>query len=271
MTKNGRSRLRAWIAPTGVLVGFLVLWQAWVRFGDVRSWILPAPTDVATAGWSSRSALVENASTTLIEAVVGLALGSVFGLAVALGISLIPALRRAIWPVVVTSQTIPIIVLAPLVAIWFGYGLTPKIVLVALICFFPVTVAAVAGLAGADPEQVELVRSFGASGWDEIRYVRIPAALGSVIAGVRIAAAYAVGNAVIGEYVGGTSGLGIFIDQSHRSYRTDRMLAGVVVIAVVSIILFNLVGLLGRRLMPWQQERTRTGGAAGTKRQIQNQ
>lgn len=247
-------RIRAWVAPAWVLVGFLVLWQTWVRLGDVRPWILPAPTEVATAGWTSRAALAQNAWTTLIEAVVGLVIGTVFGLAVALGIALVPVLRRAIWPVVVTSQTIPIIVLAPLVAIWFGYGLTPKIVLVALICFFPVTVAAAAGLADADPEHVELVRSFGATRWDVVRFVRIPAALASVIAGVRIAAAYAVGNAVIGEYVGGTSGLGIFIDQSHRSYRTDRMLAGVVVIAVVSIVLFGLVGLLGRRLMPWNDD-----------------
>ncbi len=249
-------RRRAVVAPAAVLAGLLVLWQAWVRIGDVRSWVVPAPTEVATAGWDSRTALAQNAWTTLVEAVVGLVIGTVFGLLVALGISLVPAVRRAIWPVVVTSQTIPIIVLAPLVAIWFGYGLTPKIVLVALICFFPVTVAAVAGLAGADPEHVELVRSFGASRWDVVRHVRIPAALGSVIAGVRIAAAYAVGNAVIGEYVGGTSGLGIFIDQSHRSYRTDRMLAGVVVIAVVSIVLFGLVGAIGRRLTPWDTGRT---------------
>lgn len=251
-------RLRGLVAPIGVLVAIAVIWQAWVRLGGVRPWIMPAPSEVVTAGWSSRAALVENATTTVVEAVVGLLAGTVLGLAVALAISLIPAVRRAIWPVVVTSQTIPIIVLAPLVAIWFGYGLTPKIVLVALICFFPVTVAAVAGLAGADPEHVELVRSFGASRWDVIRHVRIPAALGSVIAGVRIAAAYAVGNAVIGEYVGGTSGLGIFIDQSHRSYRTDRMLAGVVVIAIVSIVLFGLVGLIGRRLMPWQEESSAT-------------
>lgn len=256
-TPSDAGRIRRWFAPVGVLVGFLVLWQAWVRLGDVRPWILPAPTEVATAGWSSRVALAQNTWTTLVEAVVGLVIGTFVGLLVALGISLIPVLRRAIWPVVVTSQTIPIIVLAPLVAIWFGYGLTPKIVLVALICFFPVTVAAVAGLAGADPEQVELVRSFGASRWDVLWHVRIPAALTSVIAGVRIAAAYAVGNAVIGEYVGGTSGLGIFIDQSHRSYRTDRMLAGVVVIAVVSIVLFGLVGLIGRRLTPWQHESSR--------------
>ena len=240
-------------APIIVLILCGVIWQVWVRVGHVAPWILPAPSDVASAGWQSRSALAHHAWTTTVEAVVGLVLGAMFGVAVALGISLIPAFRRAIWPVVVTSQTIPIVVLAPLVAIWFGFGLTPKVVLVALICFFPVAVAAVAGLASADPEHVELVTSFGASRRDVLRFVRIPAALPSVIAGVRIAAAYAIGNAVIGEYVGGTSGLGIFIDQAHRSYRTDRMLAGVVVIAAVSVVLFSLVGWLGRLLMPWRR------------------
>lgn len=248
------TRLRGWVAPVATVVVAVAIWQAWVQIGGVRDWILPAPSAVATAGWESRGALLQHATTTSIEAIVGLALGAVAGLGLALAISLIPSVRRAVWPVVVTSQTVPIIVLAPLVAIWFGYGLTPKIVLVALICFFPVAVAAVAGLAGADPEHVELVESFGASRWDVLRHVRIPASMASVIAGIRIAAAYAVGNAVIGEYVGGTSGLGIFIDQSHRSYRTDRMLAGVAVIALVSIILFSLVGWIGRRLMPWRRD-----------------
>lgn len=246
--------MRNWVAPLITVVAGLVGWHAWVRLGDVRPWIVPAPGSVASAAWDHRGTLWGHAATTVYEAVVGLALGTVAGLALALVISMVPVVRRAVWPLVVTSQTIPIIVLAPLVAIWFGYGLTPKIVLVALICFFPVVVAAVAGLAGADREHVELVRSFGASTWQVLRHVRIPAALGSVIAGVRIAAAYAVGNAVIGEYVGGTSGLGIYIDQSHRSYRTDRMLAGVAVIAVVSVVLFGLVGWLGRLLTPWRHD-----------------
>lgn len=248
-----KQRLAVVAAPLGSVVALLAIWQAWVRLGDVAPWIMPAPTEVGSAAWSGRSALASHALTTLTEAVLGLVIGTAAGLGIALVIALVPAIRRAVWPLVVTSQTIPIIVLAPLVAIWFGYGITPKVVLVALICFFPVAVAAVAGMAGADPEHVELVRSFGATRIDELRHVRIPASLGGVVAGVRIAAAYAVGNAVIGEYVGGTSGLGIFIDQAHRSYRTDRMIAGVAVIAVVSVVLFTLVGWIGRQLTPWQE------------------
>ncbi len=248
---------RAWRhgAPLLFLGALVVLWQVWVSVGDVAPWVLPGPVDVARAGWAVRDVLVQSAGTTLTEALVGLALGTIGGIAVALLIDAVPGIRRAVWPVVVTSQTIPVIVLAPLFAIWFGFGLLPKVVMVALITFFPIAVSTVAGLASADEGQLELVRSFGASKRQLLRMVRIPAALPDVIAGLQIAAAYAIGDAVVGEYIGGTSGLGIFIDRSRSSYRTDQMFAGVVVIAVLSIVLFGLVGLVGRRLTPWRRTR----------------
>jgi ABC-type nitrate/sulfonate/bicarbonate transport system permease component len=253
-----RRRAATWVAPAAFLVFLVGAWEAWCRLGHVAPWVLPPPSSVARSGWNLRGPLFGHAMTTLAEAVIGLAIGVVVGLAVALAISAVPAIRRAVWPVVVTSQTIPVIVLAPLLAIWFGFGLQPKVALVALVTFFPVAVSAVAGLAGADDEQVELVRSFGASRAQVLRLVRIPAALPEVVAGVRIAAAYAIGDAVVGEYVGGTSGLGIFIDRSRASYRTDQMLAGVAVIAVLSIVLFGLTGLIGRLLTPWKQAGTPT-------------
>lgn len=269
-----RRRVTNGFAPGVLILALLGSWEAWSRLGHVAPWILPPPSTVARAGWNLRGPIFGHAMTTLTEAVVGLALGIVVGLAVALAISAVPAVRRSVWPVVVTSQTIPVIVLAPLLAIWFGFGLEPKVVLVALVTFFPVAVSAVAGLAGADDEQIELVRSFGASHLQILRLVRVPAALPEVVSGVRIAAAYAIGNAVVGEYVGGTSGLGIFIDRSRASYRTDQMLAGVAVIAFLSIVLFGLTGLVGRQLTPWRNpgswSNRRNGGAGsvGTARSI---
>ena len=254
-------RAATWVAPGALLAVLLGIWEAWCRLGHVATWVLPPPTAVARSGWNLRGPLFGHAMTTLTEAVIGLAIGIVVGLAVALAIAAVPAVRRAVWPVVVTSQTIPVIVLAPLLAIWFGFGLEPKVVLVALVTFFPVAVSAVAGLAGADEEQVELVRSFGASRAQALRLVRIPSALPEVVAGIRIAAAYAIGDAVVGEYIGGTSGLGIFIDRSRASYRTDQMLAGVAVIAVLSIVLFGVTGLIGRLLTPWRQPSSRAGRA----------
>lgn len=242
---------RRWLAPALFLVALVGAWQLWVTAAGVSDWLLPSPAQIATAGWAVRGPLVGHTATTLVEAVGGLAVGSVVGITVAMAIVTVPLLRRALWPVIVTSQTIPVIVLAPLFAIWFGFGLQPKVVMVALITFFPITVATAAGLGGADPEHVALLRSFGAGRRQIMRLVRIPAALPDLVAGMRIAAAYAVGDAVVGEYIGGSSGLGIFIDRSKGSYRTDQMLAGVAVIAVASICLFGLVGLVGRTLTPW--------------------
>ena len=257
--------VRRWFPPTFFLAALIGLWQVWTSVGHVAPWVLPSPGAVARSGWDVHAALVGHTMTTLTEAIVGLGLGTVVGLVVALIIDRVPSVQRAVWPVIVTSQTIPVIVLAPLLAIWFGFGLQPKIVLVALITFFPVTVSAVAGLGGVDPEQVDLVRSFGGTRRQVLTMVKIPSALPAVIAGVQIAAAYAIGDAVIGEYIGGSSGLGIFIDRSRSSYRTDQMLAGVVVIAVLSIVLFGVVGIVGRHLTPWRQAATTAGDLGGVR------
>ncbi len=156
------------------------------------------------------------------------------------------------WPLVVVSQTVPVIVLAPLLVIWFGYGLAPKVAVVALVVFFPITVSTVSGLATADPEMVDLVRSYGATRLQVLRLVHAPAALPELLAGVQISATYAVAGAVIGEYVGGQSGLGIFIDRSRASYRTDQLFAGVAAVAVLSLAAFLLVRLVSLWAMPWR-------------------
>lgn len=251
MARIHRSRNVARLAPIVTLLVVVGAWQAWTSIGDIDSWVLPAPSSVMTAGWHVRGPLFNHAVTTTIEALLGLAIGTAIGLLVAAVITSTPIVRNAVWPIVVTSQTIPVVALAPLLALWFGYELTPKVLLVALITFFPVAVSTVVGLDGVSREQADLVRSYGANRWVELRYVRVPAALPDFFAGLRIAAAYAYGNAIVGEFIGGSSGLGIFIDRSRSTYRTDQMLAGVIVISVLSLVLFVLVGFLARRAMPW--------------------
>ncbi len=251
-----RSRLASWMAPAAFVITLIGAWQLWCSIGDPQPWVLPAPVDVAQAGWAVRGALVSHATTTLVEAVMGLTLGSAFGVIVAVIIASAPVMRRALWPLVVTSQTIPVVALAPLFALWFGYDLAPKVALVALITFFPVSVSTVVGLTGVDQGHIDLIRAFGASRRQILTKVRVPAALPELFSGLRIAAAYAIGNAVVGEYIGGTNGLGIFIDRSRASYRTDQMLAGVAVISMLSIGLFSLVGFIGRRLTPWRSPET---------------
>lgn len=245
-------RLRRWGPPLALLAALLGAWQAYVVVVGVDAWELPAPASVARAGYASRDVLQGHLWTTLQETGWGLLIGTFTGVALAVVIAAVPIVRRTVWPLVVTSQTVPIIVLAPLLVIWFGYGIMPKVVVVALVVFFPITVSTVSGLAGADAEQLDLVRSFGATRRQLLRLVLIPAALPEVLAGLRISASYAVGGAVVGEYVGGQSGLGIFINRSKASYRTDQVFAGVAVIAVISIAAFFAVHLLARWLTPWR-------------------
>ena len=244
---------RDWVPPLLFLALLLESWELWVGIRHEASYVLPTPVGIAKAAFDARHVLGGHIATTVEETLVGLVAGIAAGVLLAVAISAVPFVRRAVWPVVVTSQTVPMIVLAPLLALGFGFGLAPKIVVVGLIVFFPVAVSTVAGLASADREQVDLVRSMGASRSQVLRLVLVPAALPDLFAGLKIAATYAVAGAVVGEWVGGSSGLMIFINRSQRSYRTDEVYAGVAVIAVLSMVLFGAVELLSRRAMPWRQ------------------
>jgi ABC-type nitrate/sulfonate/bicarbonate transport system permease component len=216
-------------------------------------YVLPSPGRVAGAFGESAGLLPRHILWTVVESLVGLAAGAAAGAAIAALIAGVPVARRLLEPLLVASQTIPMIVLAPLLVIWFGIGVTPKIVVVALITFFPVAVSTAAGLAGADPDLVELVRSMGARPGQVLRVVRVPAAIPSFFAGLRIAAAYAVAGAVIGELVAGDRGLGVFINRSRSSFQVDRIFVAVVVVTVLSALLFAAVGALARLASPWQR------------------
>lgn len=243
--------------PPLVLVAVLLgAWEAWVRIRRTPDYVLPAPSRVATTAVDSAHLLPRHLWATLAETVLGLGLGALVGAALALLVAAVPLARRSVGPVLVASQTIPMIVLAPLFLIWFGLGLTPKVVLVALITFFPVAVSTTAGLDGADDELVDLVRALGGGTATLLRVVRIPAAVPAFFAGLRISSAYAVAGAVIGEANGGDRGLGVFINRSKQSFLVDRIFVAVAVIALLSAALYGLVGLLGRLAAPWQ-------GAAG--------
>jgi ABC-type nitrate/sulfonate/bicarbonate transport system permease component len=188
---------------------------------------------------------------TLFEATVGfgIALAIGFGFAVVLDYS--PVLRRAAYPLLVASQTVPMVAIAPLLIIWFGYDIVPKIIVVWLVCFFPIVVAGVDGFASTDSETTRLFKSLQATTWQIFWKLRLPSALAFIFSGIRIAITYAIGGAVLGEYVGAEKGLGIFIQRSKNSFRNDLIFAAVLVTAVASIGLFLLVTLIQRRTMPW--------------------
>jgi len=245
-------RVRRLLPPTVLLAALVGSWQLVVDARHLAPYLLPSPSRIVRALPPVAGALTNDAATTTEEAVLGLLVGAAVGGLLALAIASFPLVRRALYPLLVGSQTIPMIVLAPLLVLWFGYGLTPKVVVVALIVFFPVVVSTVAGLTSVDAEMVDLVRSMGAGRTQILRMVLIPAAVPAFFSGLRISAAYAVAGAVVGEWVGASSGLGLFIDRSKASFRVDRVFVAVVLVAVLSMVLFGIVGLLARIASPWR-------------------
>ena len=236
-----------------VLALAIVGWELWVRVRDTPDYVLPAPSRIWTAFLADRALLADHALTTILEAVLGLVAGAACGIAIAVVIAASPLARRVLQPIVVASQTVPMVIMAPLLVLWFGFGLTPKVVVVALVTFFPVVVATVGGLTGVDGELVELSRSMGASRRAVFRHVRVPHAVPAVFDGLRIAAAYTVAAAVIGEWTGASRGLGIYISRSQASFRVDQVFVAVGIVALLSTILFLLIGGLARVASPWRR------------------
>jgi ABC-type nitrate/sulfonate/bicarbonate transport system permease component len=234
------------------LVVLVAVWEWTVRSRDVADYLMPPPSQLWTAFLDQRMVLPAHIQTTLSEALLGLFFAIVLGVGLAALIASLPLARRVLYPVLVVSQNIPVLVLAPLLAVWFGFGLMPKVLIVVLIGFFPIAVNTAEGLMNADREMIALVRSMGASRWQVLRTVLVPSAVPSFFAGLQIGAAYAVIGAVIAEWMGASSGLGLFITRSQRAFRTDQIFMAVVVIALVSIALFVSVQLLARLAMPWR-------------------
>jgi len=256
--REDRRRRIPWRALAGVLLPALVIalliaaWEIGVRVDGTPRWFLPKPSDVARELVESRALLWRHTWTTLQEMLVGLALAFVLGITLAIAIVASQVVERAVYPLVIASQAVPIIALAPILLVWFGYGLTPKVIVVVLTCFFPIVVATVGGLRAVDQDAIALLRSMGASRWQLMRIVRVPSALPALLAGTRIAAAWSVIGAIVGEWVGASSGLGYLMTRSASQFQTPRLYAAVVIAALLGIGLFVLVSLVERFALPWQ-------------------
>lgn len=254
------ARLMTAVPFVAAVVGTVVGWAAYVELSGVEPYLVPSPGQVVEAGWRTREVLIDHLQITLAEAFIGFAAGTAIGLALAVVLVVVEPLRRAVQPLLVISQSVPPMILAPLFIVWFGFGLFPKILVVSLIALFPVTIAAVDGMRSADPELVDLLRGLGAGRFEVLRRVRFPAALPEIVAGAKVGASYAVFGAVIGEGFGASRGLGVYLNRSQASYRTDQIFAAVVLMAVAGVILFGLVSLAGALATPW----TRTTSANAT-------
>lgn len=240
------------LAPLALLAAGVAAWEVWVRVDDTPAWFLPAPSAVGRTLHDDRGLLAHHTWVTVQEIAVGFAVALVAGVSVAVAIDGSRVVERALYPIVVASQAVPIVALAPLLIVWFGYGLTPKVVVTALVAFFPITVGVVDGLRSTDREALAMLRTFGAGRWRRFRLARVPSALPGLFSGVRVGVSLAVIGAVFGEYAGSKAGLGYLINISSGRLLTARVFACVVILAAVAVVLFAAVALLERLVMPWR-------------------
>ena len=246
-----------WLAPIAIVVVLLGAWELAARWDlladalSIEPFLIPSPTDIAASLWEDRELLADNGWVTLKEVVLGFAVAVAGGVGFAVALHLSPALRRAFYPVIVASQTVPIIVIAPILVVWFGFGIGPKVAIIALICFFPITVNTLDGLRSVDPELRKLMRTLDGGRWQTLRRVEAPAALPYFFSGAKIAVAVAVIGAVFGEWAGSDSGLGHLMLQASAQLLTARVFAAVVVLSAFAIALFGLLTLLERRFAWW--------------------
>jgi putative hydroxymethylpyrimidine transport system permease protein len=253
----GRARIHVILAPVALVVAALGAWELAARWDlaadalSIEPFLIPAPSDIAEALWADRELLAENGWVTLQEVVLGFGLALVAGLAFAAALHLSESLRRAFYPVLVASQTVPIIVIAPILVVWFGFGITPKLVIIALICFFPITVNTLDGLRSVDPDLIKLMRTLDAGRLRIFAGAEAPSALPYAFSGAKVAVAVAVIGAVFGEWSGSSSGLGHLMLQASAQLETARLFAAVVVLSIFAVSLFALLSLLERRIAWW--------------------
>ncbi|MBE3596439.1 MAG: ABC transporter permease [Hydrogenibacillus sp.] len=259
--KTGRfdrriDRLRRPRLPGGPSIAAVLaavsVWEALVRACRVPEWLLPAPSAIVREMWGERAVIADHAQATITEAVIGILTAVGLAVPIATSMALFPLLRQALYPLFVISQTVPIIALAPLIMVWFGYGMLPKVLVVLLVTFFPLSVSLAEGYRQADPRMVQLLWTMGARTGHVFRYVLWPQTLPSFFAGLRIATTYSVTGAVIGEWLGATKGLGVYLVRASKSFQTGRLFAAIAVIVIVSLVFFAVVELLSRWFLRWK-------------------
>ncbi len=251
LAKDADRAARRWLPALLIIVAILCAWEACVRAFDVQKWLLPAPSDIGVALYVDAALLWTHTRATLTEIVVGYALALASGVALASAIGMSRTLERAIYPFVIASQTIPIIVIAPMLLIWVGYGLAPKVIVVALISFFPIVVNMVDGLKSVDRDMVNLMRTLGARRWHIFFKLQAPTSLPYLFSGMRVAIAVSVIGAVIGEWVGSSEGLGYLMIRSKPQFLTERVFAAIAILSALGVGLFASIGILERLAIPW--------------------
>jgi putative hydroxymethylpyrimidine transport system permease protein len=250
-----RSAGRSYAGAVVLIVALLVAWEVAVRAAHVPEYLLPSPTEILGDLKTDWVILWPAMLVTLKEVLIGFVIATVAGIGLAVVLHLYKPLRQALYPILIGSQTIPIVVLAPILVILLGYGILPKLVIVALICFFPIVVNGLDGLRAVDEDFIRMMYTLDASRWGIFRRVEFPGALPSFFSGMRIAATFASIGAVFGEWSGSNAGLGYVMLEATPNLLTSRIFAAILMLTVISLVLFGLVSLVERLAVPWAPRR----------------
>lgn len=243
---------KIWSCSAIVLI--LIVWQIVSATGLVDTFMLPSPVQVLKAFISEFPTLMEHSLVTLAEAFIGLAFGILLGFVMAVLMDQFDGLYKAFYPLIVLTQTVPTVAIAPLLVLWFGYEMTPKVILIILTTFFPIAVGLLNGFKAADKDSINLLRAMGARRWQIFCHIKFPSALSEFFAGLRISASYAVVGAVISEWLGGFNGLGVYMTRVKKAFSFDKMFAVIFLISIISLLLMKGVELLQKKCMPWERE-----------------
>ncbi|MGB8452951.1 MAG: ABC transporter permease [Anaerocolumna sp.] len=254
------------ISPILAITIILAVWQICSSVGIVPKFMLPSPADVVIAFFGDFTLLMTHAGTTLSEAFFGLSLGIVLGFFVAVVMDRFQIAYKAIYPVLVITQTVPTVAIAPLLVLWLGYGILPKVTLIIITSFFPITIGLLDGFRSADKDALNLMKAMGANRMQRFLHIKLPSSMSYFFAGLRISVSYSVIGAVVAEWLGGFTGLGVYMTRVRKSYSYDKMFAVIFFISLISLLLMSGVTLMQKALMPWDRRKTKK-----VKRDVSNQ
>lgn len=237
------------LEPFALIIFILVLWQLLSNSGFIPAFMLPSPVKVGLAFCRDFPLLAFHLKTTLLEAVAGIAVSIILSLFVSIVMDRFSFINRSVYPILVITQTIPTIALAPLLILWFGYGMSSKVILIVISCFFPITISLLSGFASVDKDAIQLLHSLGATKNQILIYAKLPSSLPAFFSGLKISVSYSIIGAVISEWLGGTQGLGVYMTRVKKSYAYDKLFAVIFLVSALSLVLIKILSIIEKRII----------------------